>query len=596
VRAYDLRPRTGNARSQSADAQTDRAMGCDTDKDNDERFALRLSVEGYNTEGFIPADLWNEGVVLATIRVITGEEVTRVLLLERGVAILFFGTEAHGYGLPEEHADCLAHDLTRPYNWLGNPVNLSAEPILEKDACLQLKKEGSKRRSRGENRSNSANTAFYDDSDATYVGGGSNRRAHRRRQPKGHRGGGPSDPEDPSDSGTGYTSGFSQRSRRSDGSTTESGTARSGKPTKNCSRTRLIRKTPPLGDFSGDSTSKTTYIYWKTQMLALDGRYEVSAIREALHKSLSGDASSAYLLLANSDEGQDERTFVRRLLKHFDSYFGAQGDYGSLKMELDSAKQRHGESVNGYASRLANYIATLKLCHPKERERNAVLNERDMCSRFYEGLTAEIKTALRPEYRIAGLRKNYIKLLKAAREIEKENEAAQKRRNYYKDSKDNRKVYVRNASVTQTTGMVRPADDQDEGENSSGEEKVGKGVPELSDEVWEEVCARVAQLQERPRPTTKMGDKKRGCCYCCGSPDHLVRDCPLIAEAQKNVKAQEAKKKSLPAKSAVQKTKTSQASVEKAFKLVAKALTLKSEQEEQSDQEESAAQKENQKE
>jgi len=75
-----------------------------------------------------------------------------------------------------------------------------------------------------------------------------------------------------------------------------------------------------------------------------------------------------------------------------------------------------------------------------------------------------------------------------------------------------------------------------------------------------------------------------------------VRDCPLIAEAQKNVKAQEAKKKSLPAKSAVQKTKTSQASVEKAFKLVAKALTLKSEQEEQSDQEESAAQKENQKE
>jgi len=154
-------------------------------------------------------------------------------------------------------------------------------------------------------------------------------------------------------------------------------------------------------------------------------------------------------------------------------------------------------------------------------------------------------------------------------------------------------VYVRKASVSQGANMVKPASDEEGAEkgNPGTDTEGNDDLSGISEETWNEIFVRAAQLKEQEAAPQR---KARGGCFCCGSKDHQVKDCPRIAEAQKNAKSQGVKS-TLPAKQIVQKPKTSQASVSKAFKLAAKVLAIQNDQS-QSEAEEEGDQKDLQKE
>ena len=178
------------------------------------------------------------------------------------------------------------------------------------------------------------------------------------------------------------------------------------------------------------------------------------------------------------------------VLQTLDEYYGVVMKFNTLNKDLYSLKQGMGENVVEFRVHLSQQVQILQMEYPSRIQQEHVEEVKWDC--FYEGLSATYQQML--AHKVNGENPfTYSELLLAAQKLERWVEA--------------RDPLLPNT----TTGEKEAASSAEEDAGMLG--KVGNVDPSLG---YIMQFANVVELYQ----------KKNHNCFGCGSPDHLVKDCP----------------------------------------------------------------------
>lgn len=228
---------------------------------------------------------------------------------------------------------------------------------------------------------------------------------------------------------------------------------------------------------------------------------------------------------------------VEGILSKLDRGFKVTTDQDQLFRELYGLKQSRDEAVESFAGRVDDKVHLIRLTHPER------LPEEDMeevkKDRFFGGLRRSLRDRL--SFVFGGATNqyhtySYDRLMELARSNELEESehnstdrtSAKPKDNYSRDNypgqhKPKTFPRVRKAQATEASEMVRPEGDPDPEEEEEEEEE-----NPATDEV---------RLAVRLTKMVDEYEEKQRLCYACGSPDHLVRDCPQRRQAYQHLNA-----------------------------------------------------------
>ena len=238
--------------------------------------------------------------------------------------------------------------------------------------------------------------------------------------------------------------------------------------------------------FSGnDGKTDSSFAHWKfeVQCLMHDNTVKEHVLLQSIRRSVKGTAADVLLHLG-------QNVSVKEIVTKFDIVFG---DIICTEQVLElfySAKQEPKESVAMWGCRVEDYLDRAK------KSGSITNNVADgmLRSKFWSGMTnVNVKQALRHHY---DSDVPYNQLFKFARSIENEFQTS------------GQKVKCQQVSEVKKSG--NPSDCKSV---SCSDDKLDKVLQELK-----KLDKRLTRL-EKSRPQGRQ-------CFCCGSKDHMIHDCP----------------------------------------------------------------------
>ena len=452
-------------------------------------------------------------VIENLVKEVCGVNVTRSALLDdRTIALQFGGKFAL---LPRQKGDEIAGQLHAVDSLVFTPCVITAalKPHAEVSGILDALLSAPR-----DNANNSAQTrswgrALVNESDLGYdeddeVALGRRRQRRRRSHPR--------------------------RAHPSSESESEYETDRSRRSFSAPSRSS---KTPVLKTFWGNpSKDEVDYGSWRAQVNALAPHHQVGVMKEALSRSLKGDA---FGLFTNIDP--ESRSFVQDLLYEMDAVFGTLPDYEILFTELSTAAQGKEETVSTFARRLSAVAKRIEQTFPNNLypERKAQNDSLAMiqADRMYKGLRKPLRDALRAQVK-SGKKKDYRELVIMAREVEADDLGPQTEKKQEKKEEsaptNPKPRSVLPSPVKKFFGQKRAVFNHAQlatvQEEAVAEPEEPAGAEAAEEEALSELIqSSVAQALQR----AGFADKKKSDeCYNCGGLGHMARACPSPKNAK----------------------------------------------------------------
>ena len=471
-----------------------------------------LVLEVTHLSGAGLGEVFSTPVVRNVLKEVCGLNPTNIKVLSETSVAVVFG-ERYGV-LSKMGGNQAAGKLQDMGTWVCSPckVVVTLVPHLDMMAMIQ-----------GENVNNSGRTASRartqghvmsetEDSDFDWMDEVPSRRGRRRSGRRQSRGG---------------------RARSLTDTETEGGSDTSAYPASSARKRR--ERAPTLKSFWGDpSKDEVEYGHWRAQVCMLEPSYSLSAMKEALSKSLKG---AAFEILVEVPVGSEN--YLQEVLSCLDTIYGILPDYDLLFSQLSAAQQGESETVAEFAKRLSGVVKKIEFAFPSdkfpEREaQNASLQvlQRD---RMYKGLRKSLRDALRPQFHGKMLR-SFKEIVLLAREIEADDLTPKERASRGKGSgtaePENpkarsvlpnplKKFFGQKKQIYQKMGQLAEIPEEPQKE----EKEEGEHDPEEA-EFLEVVQSSVAQTLQNMGYSGEFKKPKNDTCYNCGGKGHISRECP----------------------------------------------------------------------
>ncbi len=310
------------------------------------------------------------------------------------------------------------------------------------------------------------------------------------------------------------------------------------------------RQPPKLSNFSGDPSAKGEVSFdhwrWEVDCHVHDALYSSDAIRQAIRKSLKGNAGGIAKRL-----GADAS--IKEILGKLDTVYGTVESGESLLAEFYAATQDKKEDVAAWSCRLEDLLEKAEEAS-QQSPRSPEEREMILRSRFWMGLQQQLKDSSRHKYDTI---QNYDKLRVEIRQIEHEHRL---RDNQGKDTKGSGQAQVKmSAAAAASSTDAAAAAEQDsfkrleamvqklshqvnnmqndfkdlkqkqsgnEGKQDSTSQQTwgNKGPSEQKENTSK---GRTSQGKGGGGQTQGSGKTHEPfTCYKCGGHGHMKRDCP----------------------------------------------------------------------
>ncbi|KAK3101184.1 hypothetical protein FSP39_001606 [Pinctada imbricata] len=189
---------------------------------------------------------------------------------------------------------------------------------------------------------------------------------------------------------------------------------------------------PRISIFSGNPKSTVTFDLWRYEVQCLHEQYSESAIRQAIRRSIKGEASKVLLCLGPDASVQD-------IISKLDCIYGSVERKEKLLADFYSASQQPNETVADYACRLQEIISRVDHIAPID------IHEKESMLRnvFWHGLKPHLKVASGHKFDSTS---SFDQLLVCIRELEN----SQRKRNDIPQKTDNSALKQRDTSDKNT--------------------------------------------------------------------------------------------------------------------------------------------------